>query len=111
MVGKVHVKRSLFPEEVAMLKKLILAALVLVALPLASAQGGVRIGIGIGIPIYRPYYGPYYGPYYRPVVVAPAPVYVAQPVVTYVQPAQPVVVAQPQVVVQPTPQAPVLVPR
>jgi hypothetical protein len=53
-----------------MLRKLSLAALVVLALPLATTQaGGVRIGVGIGVP-YGGYYGggyyggPYYGGYY-----------------------------------------------
>jgi PXPV repeat (3 copies) len=69
---------------------LTLAALVLIAVPWASAQAGWRIGIGIGLPVYRPaprvYVVP--GPYYvqpAPVYVQPAPVYV-QPAPAYVQP-------------------------
>jgi hypothetical protein len=45
-----------------------MAALALLAMPLASAQAWWRVGIGIGFPVYRPY------PYR--VYVAPAPVYV-----------------------------------
>jgi pilus assembly protein FimV len=82
-----------------------LAALALLALPLASvhAGGNVRIGIGIGFPVfYRPYWHPVYvAP--APVVVAPAPVYVvpAQPV--YVQPAPTVIQAVPAPAPQPLP--------
>ena len=73
-----------------MLRKICLASLIVLALPLASTQAGVRIGVGIGVPFGGYYYGPgpyyggypYYGyggyyPYYRPygaVYVAPAPV-------------------------------------
>jgi hypothetical protein len=56
-----------------MIRKLFLGALVVLVLPLASAQAGVRIGVSIVPPPYRPFY---YGPYYRPVYVQPAPVYV-----------------------------------
>ena len=72
-----------------MLRKICLASLIVLALPLASTQAGVRIGVGIGVPFGGYYYGPgpyyggypYYGyggyyPYYRPygaVYVAPAP--------------------------------------
>ena len=38
-----------------MLRKLCLAALIVLALPFASAQAGVRIGIGIGVPIFAPW--------------------------------------------------------
>ncbi len=85
-----------------MLRKICLASLIVLALPLASTQAGVRIGVGIGVPFGGYYYGPgpyyggypYYGyggyyPYYRPygaVYVAPAPVY-AQPAPVYAQPA------------------------
>jgi hypothetical protein len=71
-----------------MLKKLVLPALAILVIPLASAQAGVRIGVGVGVP-YRPYCRPYYRPYYRPFVgvyVGPPSVYVAPPPV-YVQPA------------------------
>lgn len=86
-----------------MLRKLSLAALVVLALPLATTQaGGVRIGVGIGVPYGGyygggyyggPYYGGYYGGpyygypyYYRPVYVAPPPV-IVQPAPVYAQPA------------------------
>jgi hypothetical protein len=69
---------------------LTLAAVALLALPLTSAQAGVRFGlnIGIGIPLFRPCYPP------PPrVVVAPAPVYI-QPAPVYVQQAPPPVYVQ-----------------
>ncbi len=78
-----------------MLRKLMVASTVALAITALStpAQAGVRVGIGIGIPIggygyyggygYGPYYRPYpyyyypYGPapYYYPPAYAPAPVY------------------------------------
>jgi hypothetical protein len=81
------------------IRKLLLAGVVLVGLPLAAHAGGF-IGVNIGIPIggcYRPYYyHPYAYPgyyYYRPypaVYVAPPPV-VVQPVpLVEAVPAQPV---------------------
>ena len=81
---------------------LALAALALLAWPLAPAQAGFRLGINIGIPLFWPAPPPP-----RPVVyVAPQPVYVApQPV--YVVPAQqPVYQAPRPVYVQPPPQSP-----
>ena len=67
-----------------MLRKVIIASLVTLSLPIAAqARGGVRIGIGLGVPVYGGYgyYGPYYRPYpyyYPPPYVAPAapPVYI-----------------------------------
>ena len=38
-----------------MLRKTCLAALVVLALPLATTQAGVRIGVGIGVPVYGGY--------------------------------------------------------
>ncbi len=77
-----------------MLRKLMVASTVALAITALStpAQAGVRVGIGIGIPVggwgyggygYGPYYRPYpyyyypYGPapYYYPPAYAPAPVY------------------------------------
>jgi len=104
--------RLALPKEVSTMstpRKLLLgglAALSLLALPLTSAQAGVRIGIGVGVPVYRPYFRPYYRPYYRPyvavgvgvpvyvapppVIVAPAPVYLSPgPAPVYVQPVAP----------------------
>jgi hypothetical protein len=101
-----------------MCRKLFLALLGVVLLPLATAHAGgpVRVGVGVGVPYrgfyyhrsYRPYYGPsvgiyvgtplYYAPapiYYSPVapgatvIVPPGPIY-AQPL-----PPQPVPVRQP----------------
>jgi hypothetical protein len=80
---------------------ILLAALAVLAMPLASAQAWWRVGIGIGFPVYRPY------PYR--VYVAPAPIYVTP---AYVQPA-PVYVQPAPVYVQPTPTpapAPALLP-
>jgi hypothetical protein len=91
----------------------VLAAVLMLALPLASAHaGGVRIGIGIGIPVfyrpYRPYYPVYVAP--APIYYAPAPVYIvpAQPP-AYVQPAPTVIQApapQPQPAPAPSPNPP-----
>jgi hypothetical protein len=84
-----------------MLRKLFLAALVVLVLPFTTAQAGVRIGVGVVVPIHRGYYRPYYyGPsvgvgfYYAPAPVyyyTPAPVYVTPVVPTpvYIQPVQP----------------------
>jgi hypothetical protein len=92
---------SLGEKEIPMLRKVIVATLVILSLPLASStQAGVRIGVGIGIPVYGGYYGgPYYRPYpyyypygpnyYQPAYVAPAPVYApayAAPAPVYGQP-------------------------
>jgi hypothetical protein len=76
-------------------RKLILAALVLAALPWSAAHAGGFVGVSIGFPIggcyhHYPYCGGYY--YYRPypaVYAVPAPVYVQPPLVEAV-PAQPV---------------------
>ena len=81
-----------------MLRKVILAALTLLVLPLASADAH-----GWGSVRYRPYHYGCYRPYYRPAVgiyVAPAPVYAVPPVV--VRPA-PVVVTPAPVYFQPAP--------
>lgn len=78
-----------------MFKKLILAALLMAAIPFA-AEARTRIGVGISLPVFGPYYGypyypnyysypyaypypyPYYPPYpYRTVIVTPAPGYPA----------------------------------
>ena len=85
-------------------RTLALATLAMAALPWASAQAGGRIsvGIGIGVPYYRPYY-PY--AYYRPYVVAPVPVYYAQPPVYYV-PTYPYPYYQPVPAVYQAPPAP-----
>lgn len=99
-----------------MLRKLTLAALVVLALPW-TAQAGVRVSVGVGVPVYRPYRPYYYGPYYRPayvgVYVGPPPVYVA-PAPVYVQPAPTAVYVQPAptaVYTQPAPaQPPALLP-
>jgi hypothetical protein len=68
---------------------ILLAAIAVLAMPLASAQAWWRVGIGIGFPVYRPYpYRVYVGPppvYVAPAYVQPAPVYV-QPAPVYVQP-------------------------
>jgi hypothetical protein len=78
-------------------KVLPVAAVALVAMPLASAQAWWRVGIGIGVPIYRPYpYGVYVAP--APVYVVPAPV-VVQPAPIVVQPAP--IVSQPTTIVVP----------
>lgn len=87
-----------------MFRKMLFASLALLVLPAASAWAGVVVGVGYGgpsyyggyyRPYYRGYYGGYYGPYYYrpPVIVAPAPVYVAPPV--YVQPVPTPVYVQP----------------
>src|SRR6516164_1189043 len=79
------------------MRRLVLAALLVVCCPWNTTQAGVYVGLGFGGPCYRPYYRPYWGGYgfYRPygfgVYVAPPPVVVG---------AAPVVVQQP-VVVQP----------
>ena len=85
-------------------RKVLLAALVSLALPLSTVQAGVRVAVGVGWPFYRPYY-------YRPVYVAPGPVYVA-PVPVYVVPAQaPVYVqAPPQVIAAPSTPTTIAVP-
>jgi hypothetical protein len=74
----------------SMLRKLGLAALVVVCSPWSFSQAGVYVGIGVPGPYYyRPYYRPWYGGVYvapPPVVVGAAPVVVQQPVVV----AQPV---------------------
>jgi hypothetical protein len=80
-----------------------LAALALLAMPLASANAGFRINVGVGLPVY-------YGPYYRyryPVYLAPAPVYVV-PAQVYVAPA-PVYVQPAPAVIQVPPPAPVII--
>ncbi|MGH7169540.1 MAG: HEAT repeat domain-containing protein [Gemmataceae bacterium] len=106
----------------SMLRKMILAALVLACCPWDTTQAGVYVGFG-GPGYYRPYrrgygygYGWGYGGYYRPygfgMVVAPPIVVGGAPVVVQ----QPAIVQQP-VVVQPTysspsppPQAPAPLP-
>jgi len=70
----------------SMLRKLGLAALVVICCPWSFSQAGVYVGIGVPGPYYyRPYYRPwYYGGVYvapPPVVVAPPPVVVQQPAV------------------------------
>jgi hypothetical protein len=71
-----------------MIRKLLLASLIALLMPLGSAQAGWRIGIGIGFPVYPwgGYYapGPYYYGYYPPPVVVqqPAPVVVQQPAIS-----------------------------
>ncbi len=82
-----------------MFKKMMLAALVGLALTATYAEAGVRLSIGIGIPLFAP------PP--RPVYVAPAPIYVVPaPRPVYVQPAPRPVYVQPSpapVYVQPSP--------
>jgi PXPV repeat-containing protein len=78
-----------------MFKKMMLVALVGLAMSATYAQAGARISIGIGIPLFVPI-----GPPPRPVYVAPAPVYVAPapvyaPAPTYVQPTPRPVYVQP----------------
>jgi hypothetical protein len=70
----------------SMLRKLGLAALVVICCPWSFSQAGVYVGIGVPGPYYyRPYYRPwYYGGVYvapPPVVVSPPPVVVQQPAV------------------------------
>ena len=83
-----------------MFKKLMLAALVGLALSATHAQAGVRISVGIGLPVFGPFY-----PAPRPIYVAPPPVYVVPaPAPVYVRPAP--VYVQPYaapVYVQPSP--------
>jgi hypothetical protein len=78
-------------------RPLVLAAVILICLPWAHAQAGVRIGVGIGLPFpcFGYYgYGPYYGyPYAYPYPVYAAPVVYPAPVVA--QPACPAPVAAP----------------
>ena len=81
-----------------MFRKVILVALTLLVLPLASADAQ-----GWGSVRYRPYHYGCYRPYYRPAVgiyVTPAPVYTVPPVV--VRPA-PVVVTPVPLYGQPAP--------
>ncbi len=78
------------------LRRTILAALVLAAAPWSSAQAGGYVSVGVGFRVggpyyYRPYYG-YYRPYpyvvvdVPPVVVAPAPAVIqAAPAPTLLQ--------------------------
>ena len=81
---------------------LALAALAVLAIPLASARADFFVGFG-GRPYYRHYYRPYYP--YR-VYVAPPPVYVA-PRAVYVAPAPAPVIVQPApVYLQTVPAAP-----
>jgi len=68
-------------------RSLLIAGLVVSALPAASAQAGVRIGIGIGFPIC--WGGPCYYP--APVYYVPGPYCVTAPAVVVQQP----VVSQP----------------
>jgi hypothetical protein len=90
-----------------MFKKMMLAALVGLALTATYAEAGVRISFGIGIPLFAP------APP-RPVYVVPAPVYVAPapmyaPAPIYVRPAPTPVYVQPApVYAQP---APIPIPR
>ncbi len=98
-----------------MFRKWILAAVVLVALPLASARADFHIGVGIGLPAHRPHYW-HPVPHPRPFLggyLAPAPVYVAPPPRVYVQPVPTPVYVQPTpapVYVQPVPVQPVAPP-
>lgn len=84
-----------------MFKKMVLAALVGLALTATYADAGVRISFGIGIPLFAPLPRPvYFVP--APVYVAPAPMYAPAPV--YVQPApRPVYVQPAPAYVQPAP--------
>jgi hypothetical protein len=89
----------------SLLRKVVLASLVLAFCPWSASQAGVYFGVGCGGPgYYRPYgyrcgwgYGGYYRPYGLGVVVAPPLVVGAAPLVVQ----QPAVVQQP-VIVQPT---------
>ena len=88
----------------------VLAALLLLSLPWATADAGVFIGVGVPYPCYRPYcYRPYwYGPRIviapGPIAVAPAPVVVAPaPVPVVVQPAPTVIQTQATLPAAPTP--------
>jgi hypothetical protein len=86
------------------LRKFLLAAGVLGALPWTAAQAGWSIGIGFGFPgCYRPYYGYYYRPY--PVYVAPPPVIVQPAPVVQVAPVAQPVYASP-VAAEPAPASP-----
>jgi hypothetical protein len=92
---------------------LVLAALVVLALPLGSARADIGVGVNFGRPVYRPpcYRRPYYRPYCGPAIgvyVGPGPV-VAPPPPVVVQPA-PLVVQQP-VVQQPVAVQPAPVPQ
>lgn len=93
----------------SLLRRISIAALVVVCCPWSFSRAGVYVGIGVPGPYYyRPYYRPYY---YRPwygyggVYVAPPPIVVggAAPVVVQQPP-----VVQPPVTVQPayTPSSP-----
>src|SRR5215468_10755132 len=57
----------------SMLRKLGLAALVVICCPWSFSQAGVYVGIGVPGPYY---YRPYYRPWYGGVYVAPPPVVV-----------------------------------
>jgi hypothetical protein len=107
--------KTTFDEEGSAMSKvrmLLLAAAVMLVMPVASAQAGFRISVGIGIPVY-------YGPYYRyryPVYVSPPPVYVVPsrvyvtPTPVYIQPAPTVIQGPPPVIVT-TPPPTIVVPR
>jgi hypothetical protein len=66
-----------------MFRKLVLAASIVLGLPLSVAQAGGHVGVGIGVPIAAPlpnypaYYRPYYTPYFSPLPTfyAAPPVY------------------------------------
>jgi hypothetical protein len=82
---------------------LALAALAVLAIPLASARADIFVGFGGRPYYYRHHYRPYYP--YR-VYVAPPPVYVA-PRAVYVAPAPAPVIVQPApVYLQTVPAAP-----
>jgi hypothetical protein len=89
-----------------MFKKMMSAALVVLALTATYAEAGVRISFGIGIPIFAPPPRPIYV-VPAPVYVAPAPMYAPAPI--YVRPAPTPVYLQPAPVYdQP---APIPIPR
>ena len=92
-----------------MLRKLILAALAMLVLPMSSALADVRIGVGIGVPVFRPFHRHHYYRPYLGVYVGPPPVYVAPPPPVYVQPVPAPVYVQPmpgQPLVPPPPVSP-----
>ena len=75
-----------------MFKKMMLAALVGLALTATYAEAGGRISFGIGIPLFAPPPRPVYV-VPAPVYVAPAPMYAPAPI--YVRPAPAPVYVQP----------------
>ena len=75
-----------------MLKKMMLAGLVGLALTATYAEAGVRISFGINLPLFAPPPRPVYV-VPAPIYVAPAPVYGPAPI--YVRPAPAPVYVQP----------------